>query len=116
MKLEYNIHILHRLTTEGVPPTSLDGASKHQLIGGGGIHHHQSAVQLCSTISRTFLLYSRLFSLNKRAASEFAGEFGFGSQSNDCNKKKVVPMLMDDTSLLKMKNHPWSAKVLKENL
>lgn len=45
---------------------------------------HQSAVQLCSTTSRTFLLYSRLFSLNIRAASEFAGELGFGSQSNDC--------------------------------
>ena len=43
----------------------------------------QSAVQLCSTISRTLLLYSRLFSLNMRAASEFAGEFGFGSQSRD---------------------------------
>lgn len=43
----------------------------------------QSAVQLCSTISRTLRLYSRLFSLNSRAASEFAGEFGFGSQSSD---------------------------------
>jgi len=27
-----------------------------------------------------------LFSLNIRAASEFAGEFGLGSQSNDCQK------------------------------
>ena len=50
---------------------------------------HQSAVQLCSTISLTFLLYSRLFSLNMRAASEFAGELGFGSQSNDCIREKV---------------------------
>ena len=54
-----------------------------------GMFTHQSAVQLCSTISLTFLLYSRLFSLNMRAASEFAGELGFGSQSNDCIREKV---------------------------
>jgi hypothetical protein len=50
----------------------------------------QSAVQLCSTISRTLRLYSRLFSLNMRAASEFAGEFGFGSQSRDWQKNRRI--------------------------
>lgn len=50
---------------------------------------YQSAVQLCSTISLTLRLYSRLFSLNKRAASEFAGEFGFGSHNSDCSIKQV---------------------------
>ena len=43
--------------------------------GSGPRKTGQSAVQLCSTISRTLRLYSRLFSLNMRAASEFAGEF-----------------------------------------
>lgn len=57
-------------------------------VRGGAFSFDQSAVQLCSTISRTLLLYSRLFSLNIRAASEFAGEFGFGSQSSDCGKQK----------------------------
>lgn len=47
----------------------------------------QSAVQLCSTISLTLRLYSRLFSLNILAASEFAGEFGFGSHSKDCKNR-----------------------------
>jgi hypothetical protein len=31
-------------------------------------------------------LYSRRFSLYMRAASEFAGELGLGSQSNDCKE------------------------------
>jgi len=39
-------------------------------------------------------LYSRLFSLNIRAASEFAGEFGFGSQSKDCNKKINLALVL----------------------
>ena len=50
--------------------------------------YYQSAVQLCSTTSRTLLLYSRLLSLNIRAASEFAGEFGLGSQSSDCDLQR----------------------------
>jgi hypothetical protein len=37
-----------------------------------------------STHFLTRLSYSILFSENKRAASEFAGEFGFGSQSRLC--------------------------------
>jgi hypothetical protein len=45
---------------------------------------YHSAVQLCSTISRTLRLYSRRFSLYMRAASEFAGELGLGSHSKDC--------------------------------
>lgn len=51
---------------------------------------YQSAVQLCSTLSLTLLLYSRLFSLYILAASELAGEFGFGSHSNDCIGKAMV--------------------------
>jgi len=31
-----------------------------------------------------------LFSLNIRAASEFAGEFGLGSQSNDCHSNNYL--------------------------
>lgn len=58
---------------------------KAQCFQVTGLH---SAVQLCSTISRTLRLYSRRFSLYMRAASEFAGEFGFGSHSNDC--KRIV--------------------------
>jgi len=38
-------------------------------------------------------LYSRLFSLNMRAASEFAGEFGFGSQSRDWRKLNKYVLL-----------------------
>lgn len=40
---------------------------------------YDSSTQLCSTISRTRRLYSRLFSLNNLLASEFAGEAGLGS-------------------------------------
>ena len=42
-----------------------------------------AATHDCSTHSRTRRLYSRLFSVKSRAASELAGEFGFGSQSSD---------------------------------
>ncbi|KAK4347776.1 hypothetical protein RND71_034115 [Anisodus tanguticus] len=33
---------------------------------------------------------SRLFSLNRRAASELAGELGFGSQTKDCTRKSHI--------------------------
>ena len=36
-----------------------------------------------STVSRTFLIYSFLFSVNNRAASALAGELGLGSCSSD---------------------------------
>ncbi|RWW17259.1 hypothetical protein BHE74_00018907 [Ensete ventricosum] len=65
---------------------------------------YQSAVQLCSTISRTFLLYSRLFSLNIRAASELAGELGLGSQSKDCTKNLVL-LLREKHQRRKKENH-----------
>ena len=42
------------------------------------------------TVSRTLLLYSRLLSLYIRAASEFAGEFGLGSQSNDWIEVRIA--------------------------
>jgi hypothetical protein len=58
---------VQRLESQKQPPRSPHGAS----------------VQLRSTTSCTFLLYSRFDSLNNRAASLFAGEFGLGSQSKD---------------------------------
>lgn len=42
-----------------------------------------SSAQLDSTTAFTRLLYSFLSSLYSRAASEFAGELGFGSESSD---------------------------------
>ena len=35
-------------------------------------------------------MYSRLFSLNIRAASELAGEFGLGSQSSDWIEVRIA--------------------------
>jgi hypothetical protein len=40
--------------------------------------------------SCTFLLYSRLHSLYSRAASELAGEFGFGSHSRLCIDVRIA--------------------------
>lgn len=51
---------------------------------------YHSAVQLCSTISRTLRLYSRRFSLYMRAASEFAGELGLGSHSKDWIEVRIA--------------------------
>jgi len=48
--------------------------------------------QDCSTISLTFLQYSLLFSWYRRAASEFAGEFGFGSHNKDCIEVRIAAM------------------------
>jgi hypothetical protein len=50
------------------------------------------ACQLCSTISRTRRLYSRRFSWKRRAASELAGEFGFGSHSSDWMDVRMAEM------------------------
>lgn len=44
---------------------------------------YEAAIQLSSTHCLTFLSYSALFSEYNRAASLFAGLFGFGSHSND---------------------------------
>jgi hypothetical protein len=41
-------------------------------------------------------LYSLLFSWYKRAASEFAGEFGFGSQRSDCSQQEKKIVLVND--------------------
>ena len=48
----------------------------------GAVHFH---IQLSSTHRKTRLVYSALFSMNILAASELAGESGFGSVSKDCN-------------------------------
>lgn len=52
--------------------------------------HVSCSIQLCSTTSRTRLLYSRLFSLYRRAASELAGELGLGSHSRDCIDVRIA--------------------------
>ena len=55
-------------------------------------HSSSSSTHDCSTISFTFLSYSRRFSWYRRAASEFAGELGFGSQSSDWMEVRIADM------------------------
>jgi len=49
-----------------------------------------TSLQLRSTTSCTFLLYSRLHSLYSRAASELAGELGLGSHSRLCIEVRMA--------------------------
>lgn len=55
-------------------------------------HRDYDSFQLCSTISFTLREYSRLFSVYNLAASEFAGEFGFGSHRSDCMDVSIAEM------------------------
>lgn len=62
----------------------------------GSPHHDSapssSAAHDCSTISFTLRSYSLRFSWYSRAASELAGEFGFGSHSSDWIDVKMAEM------------------------
>ena len=56
--------------------------------------------QESSTHALTLLLYARRFSLYSAAASEFAGEFGFGSHSSDCMARQNRPDVVNRTPLI----------------
>ena len=56
------------------------------------VHVYESSNHDCSTISRTRRLYSRLFSLYRRLASELAGDAGLGSHSRDWIDVKIAEM------------------------
>jgi hypothetical protein len=55
-------------------------------------HAADSSIHVCSTISLTFWLYSRLSRSYSWAAAALAGDAGLGSLSSDCIEVRMAAM------------------------